>query len=338
MFVFAYMLLGFNGDRLMAYGAFMTVTPSVISIIQMLRARCAFEGCVVRPKYLFSKSHLKPMFAYAFGDLFGSLGAVVRDNGTAFLINVNFGPAMNASFGIANQVSNHTTALSSAMIGALVPAVTTAEGSGDHAHALRLAFRSIKFGVALILVFCIPLILEMDEVLKLWLVNPPEGTAILCRCMLFAFICHKLGWGHQLVILAKGRVVGAQLILGTTSALGLLLSWVLIKNGYGMLAIGISYIVIYSLMTLERAICAKKLCAMPLRYWMFRIILPLTAVGGVSYLVGTIEISLVAPSFTRIIFTSIVTNLVIGIGLMFFVFDQDERNYFKNLMRKMKGT
>jgi len=329
-FVCAYCLLKWRYDRLIAYAVYMTLIPSLISIAQMIRARLAFDGCRIRPSYLFSILHLKKMFAYAFGDLFGSLGGVIRDNGTAFLLNIKFGPAVNAAWSIANQVSTHTTSLSSAMIGALVPAVTTAEGKGDHDHALRLAFRSIKFGAALILVFCIPLIVEIDEVLSLWLVNPPENTAIMCRCVLIAYVCHKLGWGHQLAIMAKGRVVAAQLVFGTTSVLGVVISWLFITQGLGAWSVGLSYILVFSLMTVERALFAKRLCNMPLRPWIFKIVFPISVVTLLSGAVAYIPSIMMPASFWRVCLTSFVSSIILILALWTSVFDADERRFISN--------
>ena len=334
-FACAYLLLTWQHDRLIAYAAYMTLIPSLICIAQIIRARFAFDGCRIKTAYLFSRSYLARMFAYAFGDLFGSLGGIVRDNGTAFLINIKFGPGVNAAWSIANQISTHTTALSSAMIGALVPAVTTAEGKGDHSHALRLAFRSIKFGSALILLFCIPLIVELDEVLRLWLVNPPEYTAEMCRCVLIAYVCHKLGWGHQLAIMAKGRVVAAQLVFGTTAALGVLISWFFINFGWGAWSVGFSYILIFSLMTFERAFFAQRLCSMPFRPWIIKIVLPIAFVAFFSGAIAYVPSLAMRASLGRICLTSAVSSVCLLLGLWLFVLDMSEKNFVRATIKKV---
>ena len=338
VFVCAYLLMTWNHDRLVAYAFYMTAIPSIICVIQMIRARIAFKGCRIQIKYLFSKWHLKRIFTYAFGDFFGSLGSIIRDNGTAFLINLKFGPAVNASWGIANQVSVQTTALSSAMIGALVPAVTTSEGAGDHAKALRLSFQSIKFGVTLILLFCIPLIFEMDEVLRLWLVNPPEHTATLCRCVLVAYVIHKLGWGHQLAIAARGRIVGAQLVLGTTAASGVLLSWMMLRLGCGVEGIGYSFIATFAVMTVERAVCAKVLCAMQIKYWLLTTVAPLIVVAICSSATSFAVACLMPSSILRIAVSSFASAVVLGAGVWLIVFDAGERTFVKQSYRNLLRT
>lgn len=326
-FVCAYLLLSWDGDRLVAYAAYMTFLPAVITLIQVYRAHSQFGVCKLRLAYLFQWDYIKRLFVFASGEFFGWLGGSIRDNGMPFLINVNFGAGMNAAYTIGNQVSGQTVSLSSAMIGALMPAVTTAEGAGDHEKAMRLSFCSIKFGVLLILVFCIPLILEIDEVLRIWLVNPPEQTAVICRCVLLALVCHKLGWGHHLAILAKGKIVAYQMVLGITGAIGLLIAWVLVHLGLGMLGIGLSFVIIFVIMTIERVVFARFICGMSVKYWLMHIVMPLCLTLSASMSVASISTFVFSPTIFRICLTSLVSFLVLVVTSWFVVCDCTERSF-----------
>lgn len=324
-FVCAYILLSWEGDRLIAYAGYMTILPAAIILIQVYRARVQFGVCHVCLRYLFVWSYIKKLFIFAFGEFFGWVGGAIRDNGMAFLINIKFGTGMNAAYNIANQVSGQTTSLSSAMIGALMPAVTSAEGAGDHDRAVRLSFQSIKFGVILILLFCIPLILEIDEVLRLWLVTPPENTAVFCCCILVSLICHKLGWGHHLAILAHGKIVAYQTTVGITGSLGLALAWVLVEIGLGAFGIGISFAIIYSIMTVERVFFARLLCGMSIRYWLTKVVVPIFVVVAVTFVAGWLVRVSMPTSVVRVLITSVTTSVLLLLCCWFMVCEADER-------------
>ncbi len=332
-FICAYCLRYWEGDCLVAYATYMTLVPTVITGIQVVRARSQFDVCKIRARYLVESKRLKQLFKFAFGEFFGWIGSSVRDNGVPILINVNFGSAMNAAYSIANQVSAHTVSLSSAMIGALMPAVTTAEGAGGHDRAIRLSFRSIKFGVLLILIFCVPLVLEIDKVLKLWLVNPPEETATFCRCVLIALIFHKLGWGHHLALLAKGRIVIYQIVVGAVGATGLLWAWIAVRAGMGALGIGLSFVIAYALMTVVRVIFARKLCQMPVDFWLRSVVVPIMITMIVSFAMGGVIVWHMEQSFVRIVITTLSVNISLAIVGWIMVLDEDERTY---IMRKFQ--
>ena len=328
-FVCAYFLASWSGDRLIAYAFYVTLIPIAVTTALVVRAHYLFPECVVKPCYLFQAEKLKKLFAFASGDLFGWLGGAVRDQGVAFLINRNFGLGANAAYTISNQVSGHTMSLSNAMMGALMPAMTTAEGAGRHDATIAMAFRGIKFGVLAIALFSVPLAIEMDEVLRLWLVNPPPGTAIFCRFMLFAFICHKLGWGHHLAILAGGRVVLYQLVVGSISAAGVIVSAVAILMGFGLTGVAGSFVVIYMLMTIVRVLFARRLCCMPLRLWLVHVVLPIGIIIGLSLSSGLVVQCLLEASFVRVLVVGCVCGgMTLLLGYLILC-DNVERTFLK---------
>lgn len=334
-FCCAYFLLSWNGDRLVAYAFYMTLIPALVTLILVVRAGCSFPECSIRVDYLVMPDKLVKLFAFAGGDFFGWLGGAVRDQGMSFLINRNFGLGANAAYSISNQVSNHTMSLSNAMMGALMPAMTTAEGAGKHGESVSLAFRGIKFGVLSIALFAVPLIVEMDEILRFWLVSPPLGTALFCRCMLIAFICHKLGWGHHLAILAHGRVLFYQVVVGSVGAAGIVVAIGGLALGLGLLGAAGSFVLTFILMTCMRAYFARKLCAMSVRYWVLKVVIPIIVGVLMSLCGGYVIRALMSPSIIRVF---IVTVCCLGMTVLFGYFvvcDETERSFVAKVPKRL---
>lgn len=324
-FICAYILLHVDGDRLIIRSLMLTSVGVGIALIQVVRARKHFPACRIQTKYLMKGDCIRQLFSYSFWEFFGCVGDLLRGQGTVFLINRHMGPTMNAAYTIGNQVSNHTQTLSSALLGALSPAVSTAAGADEKQRAISLAFRSCKFCTLLILVFCIPLILEVDEVLRLWLVNPPEGASTICVCILIAAACHKLGWGHHILVCSYGRIRGMQTTLGVISAATVILIWAFLHMGFGMLGVGLSFIISFSFLTLVRVAFARSLLGMSVRYWAVRIVVPILIMVAVAFPAGLVARSLMEPSFWRVCLTTVVSlscSLPVG---WFLVLDRTER-------------
>lgn len=335
LFIGAYMLMSLKSDRLIIYAAMMTLIPGLITIIQIYRAWYSFGVCHIKFKYLFDRKYLAQLFTYSFWEIFASGGDVIRAQGTSFLINRNFGPTVNAAWSVSSQVSGHTTALSSALIGSLTPALTTAAGAGEKTRMENLAFATCKFGSYLILLFAIPLILEMDNVLALWLVEPPPYTGIMCRCILVALVLHKLGMGHHMAILADGKVAKLLMTTGFISASTILIVWGMIRMGLGALGIGLSFIVSYGLLTVARVYWARKQLGLSVGHWITRIVFPVAVVSSLSYLVGKISVALLDMSFLRICITTGVTLISTGALGWFIVLDKHEKARVWNSMGKL---
>lgn len=326
VFCGAFFLLHFGGDKLIFYAAIMSFSLVLILCIQVYRAHVQFDCCRIRSDALFCLEKIKKIVAFGCCDLFSSLGCIVRDQGAAFIINKVFGLATNSAYGIANQLSSQTNALASAMNGALMPAITTTEGEGNHGKAIMLSHRSCKFCTLLVLFFAVPLSIETDEVLRLWLVNPPEYTAGLCRCALLTAVCFKLGWGYHMAILADGRVAFYQMTVGCISIATLPVMFVLTKF-LGVMGVGYSLVVNAFILSSVRVFYGKFLVGVKIMYWFSRVLLPLFVTAVVSLLVGIIPYYFMDPSFIRIVVTTAVSVLFLG-GLSWVILlDSYEKHY-----------
>ena len=325
LFSCAYWLLYVDRDRLIAYALIMTFVPCVIIVVQMIRAQRAFGVCHIRREYLFNLVYIKELLSYTIWEFFASVGDVIRSQGTAFLINRNFGTTVNAAWSVSSQVSSQTTSLSSALIGAITPALTTAAGAGDHTRVSSLAFASSKYGSFFIGIFAIPLILEMDNVLSVWLVNPPQHAAVLCRCMLIALICHKIGYGHHMAVLAYGKVAGLLSTTGIISSCSVFVVAAMIVFGLGPFGIGIAFIFSYAALSVARVYWARRLIGLSVVFCLLHIVIPVAVTLSASFFAGRIVVSLLPETLWRVFVSAATTSMVSVIIGWFFVCSDGER-------------
>ena len=304
MFCIAYCLLSVDGDRMFAYAGMVTILSCLVLLLQMIRARMRFPECTVHASYMMNHKYLKPLLRFGFWEIFSCFGDICRQHGTAFLINRRFDSGVNAAYGIAMQVSVQTSALSQALLGALSPAVTTSTGSGNKDRAVSLGLASSRFSTFLVAVFAVPLIIEMDEVLRLWLVTPPEWTATLCRAILVALICHKLGWGNHMLVMASGKIVGLECCLAMTSILTLPLIWLLINGGCNVAGIGYAFIVSYSMLSLFRAFFSWRVVGLSPQRWVREVVIPVFFVICLMGLSGWVAMKGLPQSLLRVMITS----------------------------------
>ena len=326
LFICAYGLMHVDGDKLVAYALIMTFVPCAIIVVQMVRAQRTFGVCHIKRRYLFDRGCVRELLSYTIWEFFASVGDVIRSQGTAFLINRNFGTTVNAAWSVSAQVSAQTTALSSALIGAVTPALTTAAGAGNHARVSSLAFAASKYGSFFIGVFAIPLILEMDNVLSVWLVDPPQYAAVLCRCMLVALIFHKIGYGHHMAVLANGKVSGLLSTTGVISSCSVFVVAAMIVLGLGPFGIGLSFILSYALLSVARVYWAKRIIGLSVSYCILHIAFPVALTLSGAFLAGGLVVSHLTVIWWRVLCTAMVTSIVsLGLG-WFLVCNANERS------------
>jgi uncharacterized membrane protein len=114
-FCLAWYLLRTSGDLLLIYAIGMVLIKLLLDLIQVVRAQWIFKACHLKRSYWFNKKQFKELFSFVGWDLFGSMGGMVHNQGTAFLVNLFSGPTVNASYGIANQMAAQTNSITAAL-------------------------------------------------------------------------------------------------------------------------------------------------------------------------------------------------------------------------------
>ncbi|MEN9306558.1 MAG: hypothetical protein RL173_490 [Fibrobacterota bacterium] len=312
-FVLAYFLSYVPGDHLLTYAFGMVGIITAMQVARILRGFLLFEECRPSPQTWFSRHHVSELFGFALWNTIGSAGAILRDQGSNLLLNMHFGPGVNAAFGIANQVSGQSTVLSSAMIGAFSPEITSSEGRGDRARMLSLSQKASKYGTLLVLLFSVPLLLEMEYVLELWLKHPPQHAAGFCRWMLAAFMIDRLSIGAGLAVNARGKIAAYQCTVGLTVVAAFPLAWIFIILGSPPTGVGAAFALIAAVITIGRQMWASRLFNIPIGQWNRDVLLPTLGVALVGVLAGLIPTISLPSSFLRLGLSTVFSTLAMGI-------------------------
>jgi O-antigen/teichoic acid export membrane protein len=334
-FALAIMLAKASGDRLLFYAIGMAGIIVGIQIAIIVRAFSVFGECRIVTKAWFDSSCFKRILSFAVWNLIGGTGATFRDQGSAILLNLFFGARVNAAFGIANQVSTQTNQLSAAMLGAFSPEITSSEGRGDRKRMLSLSHRASKFGTILVMLFAIPLIVEMDYILRLWLHIPPPHSALFCRLILCTFLIDRLSTGYMMAVNAYGKIAAYQATVGICLILTLPLAWLFLKWGYPPTSVGIAFMITSAVCTIGRALWMRRLFGEPVSRWIQIVVLPCLIVGTISLCTALIPCWLMTPSFARLIFVS---SLSIGAALLaawLIAFDAQEHAFVRQNSRHL---
>ena len=128
-----------------------------------------------------------------------------------------------------------------------------------------------------------------------------------------------------MAVLADGRVARMQVLVGLVSTATVVLVWLAIRLGLGVLGVGGSFIISYYFLTLIRVYFAWRMLRISVLYWVVKIVLPLCVTAITAFAVGLIVVELLQESFCRILVTSLATFVVSCALGIFIVCDKDER-------------
>ena len=332
----AYLLLYCPGDRLFFYSLFQVIVYVMINFLQVIRARIIFPVCRISFSRMFEMRRLKDVFIYSGMKTLGGVASVLRGNGSAMLLNVFYGPQINAAFSISQQLSAQATSFSGHLIGAMTPAVTTAAGSGDWNNARLMTMRCCKFGALLVILFGIPLIAEMEYFLTLWLKTPPLYAKELCSAMILVFLLDYLTNGHQIAISALGKITAWQTYDAIVVLCTVPFGYFYILTGTGVPGIGYAYLTTMFLVSMGRLFFAKKLLKISIMQWIRTVLLPLTILLILVYTIAYMITVYIEKSFFRLCLTSVVSFLTTFVFGWLIVFEISERKYILSGFNKLK--
>lgn len=334
--VFSYYMVTHPGEWLSRYAFWMCCIIVVPQVCISIRSIMVFPECRFRWSYALSWNRVSRLTTYAICQAFGGLGLILRGQGIQLLVNKYFCPAYNAAMSIGNRVSSQSNSLSSAMEGAFTPAIATACGAGRREEMIKLSYWACKFGMLFGLLFMLPLSLELDAILKIWLVDPPPCTAALCLCILMVALIEKSVVGHMLAILANGKIAAFQMFNGCIQILSLPLAWVLVANGCGFVSVGWAMVAMMIICAIGRVLIARSMVGMSARYWLFKILAPMAVVTGIAGGAGWLVVRYSGlVGFPRICITTIVCESFFVPLAWLLALEKAEKAYLYTRVRKI---
>lgn len=325
--VFIYCMTLRQGDWLVAYGFASCLIIAVPQILICLRSVAVFPECRLRISYMALGGYMKRLAIFAGWQTFGGLGYLARHQFLTVIVNRFFGPKVTASFSIGGTVSGEAAALTGALNSAFAPAITTACGEGNWSRVRSMAYKASKFGTLLTLMFAIPMGLEMDEILQIWLKDVPRWTEGICLVMLAVVVVEKFSLGHAIGVNASGRVARFQVYRGLACITAIPFSIVSAFVFRHVYAVAIALLATTCIACCSDVWLARTRIGLSARYWFLRILLPLGVVSMAVCAVGFFPRCFMAASFLRIVVTTVTTLAALIPLSWFLVLNTEERAF-----------
>lgn len=281
---------------------------------------------------------MKELSSFAGWNLYGILSGIFRSQGITFVLNHFFGTVVNAAYGIASQVNGQISNFSSNLLMAFNPQIMKSEGSGERERMLILSKTTSKFSFFILSFFTIPLIIEMDYVINLWLKEVPEHTIIFCQLILVLTLIGQLTIGLQSSAQAVGKIKVYQFVIGTINLSAPVIGFFFLKYG-----IWDAYIVIIVTIFVEivagisRILFLRYLAGMSIRSYVLDVIKPAILISLIVFFV-TFEFNklLVVHDFLRLVITVGLSSILLILGIYKFGLSTLEKEKTLNLVGNLK--
>lgn len=222
-----YLLVVIPYDKLIIYAILFFCIQVFDRVVYGIYCTKHFEETHTKLRY--NGNLFREIFAFAGWTMNGNLAVMGYTQGLNILLNIFFGPAVNAARGIAVQVQNVCQQFCTNFQMALNPQLTKSYAQNNLDEMHRLLIKSSKFSFYILFFIVLPLIFKAEFVLKLWLGIIPEYTVNFLRLILVVGLLYTLSNPIIVSVHATGRLKKFQIIEGTMLLTIVPIAYILLK-------------------------------------------------------------------------------------------------------------
>lgn len=274
-------LLGFIlADHLKGYALFLFILSAFIRMFYGVYSRRNFEECSVRIRW--DKNMLKEMAGFAGWNYVGAISALLRDHGVNILLNLFCGPAVNAARGLSSQVNLAVSRFSSGFLTAMNPQITKSYAAGEREYMTTLLFRGAKCSSFLLLIPILPVLMETEPLLAVWLNRIPDHTVSFVRLMLIFTVLDGMSNPLITVLLASGKIRNYQILVGGLRMLNLPLSYLFLYLGFFPEITMLISIALNQCCLFARLYMVRMMIGLSVRLFLKKVYFNMLAVGLIS--------------------------------------------------------
>lgn len=204
-------------DSLVVYAIFMMLVAVILCIIYGLYCHRNFSKC--RYNYSFDRLTFHEMLSFSGWNFIGSIASNLNGHGINILTNLFFGVALNAARGVATQVDNAISTFVNNFLMAITPQITKSYAAKDYAYINRIIITGTKYSFFLLCFFSLPVCLNAEYILNIWLKEVPELTPEFVRLSIVFTMCQTLSQCLYRTMLASGKIKKYQIVVGGLSIL-----------------------------------------------------------------------------------------------------------------------
>lgn len=269
-------------DRLILWAVMLALLQLSIQVIYMVYCRCTFAECKYTPTL--DKPLFKEIASYAGWSTFGLVALTCYTQGLNMVLNIFFGPIVNAARSIAVQVQSAIQGFSTNFQVAMNPQIIKSYAISDMERMHQLLFVGTRFCFYLLLFLSLPIILETSFILAIWLGEYPEHTVNFIRLVLIIItLDSSLGGPISTAQTATGKIKVYQIIVG-----GIMLS--ILPIAYFILKIWstspetvyLVYMTAVVVAHIARMFIIRPMIKLSLKKYFFEVVKPIAAVSMLS--------------------------------------------------------
>lgn len=278
---------------------------------------------------------VKQMTSFAVWAMVGNLAYVGYTQGLNILLNMFFGPAVNAARGVAVQVEGVINGFVTNFQTAVNPQITKSYAADERGRVRDLLFLSSKFSYFLLLILCLPVFLEAPTLLGLWLVEVPDHTVNYIRLLILIMMAQALHNPVSMIKSATGRIRAYQLTIGGILILIVPISYIALKMGAPSEAVFVIHLIVQLTAQTIAVLMVRKDIGLSFWYYVKNVVLNVLFITLISCIIPVLLYLKLDYSITSMIIVAFVAVVSVGLTVLYLGLNKQERTFILSKVFKI---
>ena len=323
-------------DKLVFYGSLSLIISAINFVIYLVYSKKHY------PELVFSRSvvtrqDFMQILSFSGWNMLAAFSNIMKSQGVNVLLNRFFGTVVNAARGVSSQIMSALRMLVDNIQIAVKPQMVQSYAKGEINRTFDLMFFTSKISFLLMYLFALPIVLEIDLILHLWLGDSvPEYTAIFTLLIILVSLVDCLNAPVSFVIQAANKMKRYHLVYSIILLLIVPVSYVVLKMGGNpttvfWVSIGVGIV--------NQVACLyvlKKEVPFSMRKYVNKVILPCLLTFVLSPIIPVLLRFLIPESIFRAVIVAAISVTITTLIVLFLGCDQRERQFIRSFVNRKK--
>jgi O-antigen/teichoic acid export membrane protein len=330
--ILVFVLMYITFDKLISYTVMLLIIAIIVRIINGIYCLKHFEES--KYSFFFEKGLYKELLSFSGWNFIGNTGYVLKNQGVNIVLNLFFGVTVNAARGIALQVSTIATSFVNSFTTAITPQITKSYAQTDYKITTNLVYTGTLWACYLVLLLSLPVLLETEFILKLWLTIVPEYTIIFVQLIMVSVIVDLLSKNLTTLIMATGNVRFYQCLNGSLLILIIPISILLLKWGFQPYITLIVSIIISFISLIIRILILRKRELISIKFFILKVLSKIFLIVICSLAFPILLKIKLEDSFASAILIMLITSASTLLSIYYIGVTQKEKQWIHSKMKR----
>ncbi len=289
-----------SSDKLILYAVLLLAVSFIHFLAYAIYARISFRE--IRLNLKFIPDLFRSMLTFSGWNIFGTLSAMLKDQGVNVLLNLFFGPVVNAARAVSTQVNSGIQSFVGSLTIPVRPQVIQSYAREDYSRTLNLTYSVSKFGVFMMYLLALPICYEIDFILHIWLADtvPAHTGAFVILIVLNSFV-GNLNSPISGIVHASGKMKLYQLSTSAVSLLSVPLAYMFLKLGAEPEIALLTVFVLSGIAQIVSLFVLKTIISFSIREYLRRVMMPILLVFAATVWIPLLPVMIMEQGWLRLL-------------------------------------